>query len=58
MTGVCHECKRPLMVIDNREARLVGCLTCNFWCDSDGNAVRLSVEDLATLHAAQWIVKP
>jgi hypothetical protein len=42
------------MVIDNREERLVGCLICNLWCDSDGNAVLLSVEDLAALYAAQW----
>ena len=44
MPGTCHECKRPLIV-------LVGCLSCNLWCDRDGNAVRLSEEDLAALHA-------
>jgi hypothetical protein len=51
MPGTCHECKRPLIVIDNRGENLVGCLSCNLWCDRDGNAVRLSEEDLAALHA-------
>jgi hypothetical protein len=53
MPGTCHECKRPLIVIDNRGEHLVGCLSCNLWCDRDGNAVKLSVEDLAALHAAE-----
>jgi len=51
MPGTCHECKRPLIVIDNRGEHLVGCLSYNLWCDRDGNAVRLSEEDLAALHA-------
>ena len=51
MPGTCHECKRPLIVIDNRGEHLVGCLSCNLWCDRDGNAVRLSEEELAALHA-------
>jgi hypothetical protein len=51
MPGTCHECKQPLIVIDNRGEHLVGCLSCNLWCDRDGNAVRLSEEELAALHA-------
>ena len=46
MPGTCHECKRPLIVIDNRGEHLVGCLSCNLWCDRDGNAVKLSVQIL------------
>ena len=51
MPGNCHECKQPLIVIDNRGEHLVGCLSCNLWCDRDGDAVRLSEEDLAALRA-------
>ena len=43
--------QHPLIVIDNRGEHLVGCLSCNLWCDRDGNAVRLSEEDLAALQA-------
>jgi hypothetical protein len=53
MPGVCHECKQPLIVIDNRREHLVGCPSCNLWCDKDGNVVKLSVEDLAALHAVR-----
>jgi hypothetical protein len=38
-------------MIDNRGRHLRGCLTCNEWCDNAGNVVKLSVEDLAALHA-------
>ena len=47
----CFECKRPLVEIDNRGRHLRGCLTCNDWRDSAGNVAKLSVEDLAALHA-------
>ena len=51
MPAICNECKQPLIMIDNRGRHLQGCLTCNEWRDSAGNAVKLSVEDLAALHA-------
>ena len=51
MTDTYHECKQPLIMIDNRGRHLLGCLTCNAWRDSAGNVVKLSVEDLAALHA-------
>ena len=35
----CTECKQPLIMIDNRGRHLQGCLTCNEWRDSAGNAV-------------------
>jgi hypothetical protein len=41
----------PLIAIDNRRRHLVGCLICNLWSDKDGNAVRLSEEDLVALCA-------
>jgi hypothetical protein len=48
----CFECKRPLVEIDNRGERLRGCMTCNIWWSlTGGAAVKLSVEDLAALHA-------
>jgi len=50
MTNTCAECKQPLLMLDNRGQWLQGCATCNDWRDSDGNAVKLSVEDLAALH--------
>jgi hypothetical protein len=46
----CHECKRPLIEIDNRGERLAGCLTCNIWWTSDDTKKRLSVADLQALH--------
>jgi len=27
----CHECKRPLAVIDYHSEHLTGCMTCNLW---------------------------
>ena len=51
MLAACHQCKQPLVVIDNRRRHLVGCLICNLWTDKDGNAVRLSEEDVVALHA-------
>jgi hypothetical protein len=27
----CHECKRPLTVIDYHSEHLTGCMTCNLW---------------------------
>jgi len=51
MPAICNECKQPLIMIDNRGRHLQGCLTCNEWQDSAGNQVKLSVEDLAALHA-------
>ena len=48
----CFECKRPLVEIDNRGQHLRGCMTCNkWWSLTGGGAVKLSVEDLAALHA-------
>ena len=50
--SLCFECKRPLVEIDNRGHRLHGCMTCNkWWSVTGGGAVKLSVEDLAALHA-------
>jgi hypothetical protein len=51
MAETCTECKQLLIEIDNRGQRLRGCLTCNKWRDGQGNQVKLSVEDLAALHA-------
>jgi hypothetical protein len=51
VTDKCRECKHPVVEIDNRGTRLTGCMTCNIWQDQDGHAVKLSVEDLAALHA-------
>jgi len=50
MTGTCHECKQPLIAVDNRKQHLVGCLICNRWTDKDGNPVQLSERDLAALY--------
>jgi hypothetical protein len=50
--SLCFECKRPLVEIDNRGQRLPGCMTCNkWWSLTEREAVKLSVEDLAALHA-------
>jgi hypothetical protein len=53
MAEMCKECRQPLMMIDDRSRHLLGCLSCNEWSDSAGNVVKLSVEDLAALHALQ-----
>jgi hypothetical protein len=50
MADTCKECGQPIVEIDNRGLHLRGCLTWNGWRDSQGNLVRLSVEDLAALH--------
>jgi hypothetical protein len=43
--------KMPLIVIDNRGERLIGCLTCNLWSGGDDEKwKRLSEEDLAALY--------
>ena len=52
MPGTCLECKQPLIMIDNRGRHLQGCVTCNEWRDSAGNAVKLSVEGCAACAAA------
>jgi hypothetical protein len=49
-TAYCHECKRPLTEVDNRGQLLRGCMTCNIWWSHDGAKVRLSEEDLHSLH--------
>jgi hypothetical protein len=49
-TAYCHECKRPLTEIDNRGQLLKGCFTCNTWWSRNGDQVRLSEEDLRSLH--------
>jgi hypothetical protein len=47
----CAQCKQPLIEIDNRGERLIGCLTCNLWSNGDDEQLkRLSEEDLAALH--------
>ena len=51
MTENCIECKQPLIEVGNRGKQLVGCLTCNEWLDDEGNLIKLSVKDLAALHA-------
>ena len=51
MPGTCHECKQPLIEVDNRGRQLVGCLICNRWTDRDGNAAELSEKDLVALYA-------
>jgi hypothetical protein len=51
MAETCKECGRSLIEVDNRRRHLRGCMTCNTWQDGDGNVVKLSVEDLAALHA-------
>ena len=54
----CFECKRPLVEIDNRGGYLWGCLTCNIWWSlTEEGAVKLSVEDLAALHAIRRSAK-
>ena len=40
-----------IIMIDNCGRHLRGCPTCNEWRNSAGNPVKLSVEDLAALHA-------
>ena len=47
----CKGCGQPLIEVDNRGQRLRGCLTCNEWRDSAGDVVKLSVDDLAAVHA-------
>jgi hypothetical protein len=49
-TSYCHECKRPLMEIDNRGRLLKGCTSCNIWWSPSGDKVRLSEEDLRSLY--------
>jgi len=39
-----------LTEIDNRGQLLKGCMTCNIWWSSTGDKVRLSEEDLRSLH--------
>ena len=59
MARTCHECKQPLMEIDNRGQRLRGCLTCNIWWSGDDEKVRLSEADLSCSPSAkyhQWCV--
>jgi len=51
MADTCHECKQPLVEIDNRGKRLTGCMTCNIWWSADDKKVRLSEEDMAALYA-------
>ena len=52
VVSYCFECRRPLVEIDNRDHRLYGCMTCNIWWSLTGSgAIKLSVEDLAALHA-------
>jgi hypothetical protein len=51
LSAECKECGQPLIEVDNRGQHLRGCLTCNEWHDRHGNLVRLSEEDLATLHS-------
>ena len=56
--SLCFECKRPLVEIDNRGHRLYGCMTCNIWWSLTGSgAIKLSVEDLAALHAIRRSAK-
>ena len=31
MLATCHQCKQPLVVIDNRRLHLVSCLICSPW---------------------------
>ena len=48
----CHECKRPLTVIDYHSEHRTGCMTCNLW-GPPGNGSRwkrLPEEDLRELH--------
>ena len=48
----CHECKRPLAVIDYHSEHLTGCMRCNLW-DPPGKGSRwnrLPEEDLRELH--------
>jgi hypothetical protein len=51
MAERCKECGQRTIIIDNRGRFLRGCPTCNQWRDGQGNLVKLSVEDLAALHA-------
>jgi hypothetical protein len=48
----CHECKRPLTVIDYRGEHLTGCMTCNLW-DPPGKGSgwkQLPEKDLRAFH--------
>jgi hypothetical protein len=56
--GTCHECKQPLIAVDNRRQHLVGCLVCNRWTDKDGNTVQLSEKDLVALYGLNKIARP
>ncbi len=49
-TRTCHECKRPLIEIDNHGERLKGCMTCNIWWTLDDTKKRLPETDLHALH--------
>ena len=40
MLGTCHECKQPLVEIEDRGRHLTGCLTCNIWWSADDKKVR------------------
>ena len=33
----CHECKRPLTVIDYHSEHRTGCMTCNLWGPAGGS---------------------
>jgi hypothetical protein len=48
----CHECKRPLTVIDYQSEHLTGCMTCNLWGPPGKGSrwKRLPEEDLRELH--------
>ena len=49
-TRTCHECKRPLIDVDNYGEWLRGCITRNIWWTSDNTKKRLSEADLQALH--------
>jgi hypothetical protein len=49
-TRTRHECKRPLIDVDNYGERLRGCITRNIWWTSDNTKKRLSEADLQALH--------
>jgi len=48
----CHECERPLAVIDYYNEHPTGCITCNLWCPPGKGSrwKRLPEEDLRELH--------
>lgn len=63
MLGSCKRCGAPLIEVDHRGDRLVGCPDCNAWQGDKGAfVVELNVEDWEALgrmpETVRWTLRP